>query len=109
LTGPARDLRHLAIPILVQQWRRMRGGQDDIEPNQFVALFGGVYLVVLAILWAGALPQYFSAVDGFTREETPVGSLLYAAVCFAAAALCLAAAVTATGQRNFAMISSATT
>lgn len=76
----------IAIGVLAQQWRYRR-----IAPSEFVRWFGPVYLGVLGALWISALPEYFGAVDGFTRDGTPTGSLLYAAVSFAAAALCVAA------------------
>ncbi|RDH74795.1 hypothetical protein DVS77_29425 [Mycolicibacterium moriokaense] len=80
----------IAIPILVRQWRAR-----DIEPSTFVRVFGPVYLTVLSVLWASALPDYFGAVDGVTRDGTPIGNLPYAATCFVVAGLCVGAVVTA--------------
>ena len=74
----------VAAPILVQQWLKARGG--GAEPSDFVRIFGPVYLVVLAVLWGSALPEYFGAVDGVTSDGTPIGNLAYAAVCFVVAA-----------------------
>jgi hypothetical protein len=82
----------IAGAVLGQQWRR-RTAQDG--PSDFVRIFGPIYLGVLAVLWISALPDYFGAVDGVTRDGTPTGSLLYAAVSFVAAALCVAAAASA--------------
>lgn len=74
----------VAVPILVRQWRK--GG---VEANGFVRIFGPVYLVVLGALWATALPAYLGAVDGVTRDGTPIGNLTYAALCFVVAVLCV--------------------
>lgn len=76
----------VAVPVLVTQWRR-----GDALRSDFVRLFGPIYLGVLGVLWISALPEYFGAVDGVTRDGTPTGSLLYAAVSFVVAALCIAA------------------
>jgi hypothetical protein len=75
----------IAVPVLVGQWRRGR-----LSSNRFVHAFGLVYLLVLAALWASALPQYFGAVNGITADGTPTGNLAYAAVCFVVAALAVA-------------------
>ena len=83
----------VAAPILVQQWLKAR--RDGAQSSDFVRIFGPIYLVVLAVLWGSALPDYFGAVDGVTGDGTPIGNLAYAAVCFAVAALCVFAAVTA--------------
>jgi hypothetical protein len=79
----------LSIPVLVRQWLRNRRGEvTGAElPNGFVRIVGPLYLGVLAVLWLSALPAYFGAVDGFTSDGTPNGSLLYAAVSFAFAAV----------------------
>ncbi|WP_176561862.1 hypothetical protein [Mycolicibacterium palauense] len=81
----------IAIPVLIQQWYRRRGGYGEEAPNPFVRIFGPLYLAVLAGLWLSALPAYFAAVDGRTSDGTPTGSLLYAVVCLLAAALAVAA------------------
>ena len=82
----------VSIPVLVRQWLRTRRGEvTGAElPNGFVRIVGPWYLGVLALLWLSALPAYFGAVNGFTSDGTPNGSLLYAAVCFAfgTAAIC---------------------
>jgi hypothetical protein len=83
----------IAVPVLVQQWSR---GSGEGGSNEFVKVFGPIYLGVLGLLWISALPAYFNAVDGFTRDGTPTGNLLYAAVSFVAAALCVCAALTVT-------------
>lgn len=72
----------IAVPVLVQQWIRKRTSR-----NGFVSVFGPIYLGVLAILWASALPAYFAATGGVTGDGTPMGSLPYALVSFVLAAL----------------------
>jgi len=80
----------VAVPVLVTQWTRVRREGDALQ-SDFVRLFGPIYLGVLAVLWISALPDYFGAVDGVTPGGTPTGSLLYAAVSFVVAALCIVA------------------
>lgn len=77
----------IALSVLIPQWNRERRGGEGPVPNQFVRVFGPIYLLVLAALWISALPDYFGARDGFTSDGTPVGSLLYASVCFVVAAI----------------------
>jgi len=85
----------IAVPVLVRQWPRIRRREaTGGTPNDFVRVFGPVYLGVVAVLWASALPDYFGAVNGITSDGTPIGNLPYAALGFMAAALCVAATVT---------------
>lgn len=79
----------IAVPVLIHAWLRLRDGKAPGAqiPNAFVRLFGPLYLVVLAVLWLTALPAYFGAVNGITADDTPTGSLGYAAVSFAFAAI----------------------
>lgn len=93
----------IAIPALIGARRR---GEADEKPNQFVRIFGPIYLLVLGILWLTALPDYFSAKDGITSGGTPTGNLCYAALCFALAALWVALAGTVTASRDAATPSS---
>jgi hypothetical protein len=79
----------IAAPVLIRQ--RVRADGSTVA-SPFVRIYGPVYLGVLAVLWISALPAYFAAVDGMTSDGTPTGSLLYAAVSFVAAALCVGAA-----------------
>jgi hypothetical protein len=54
------------------QWlRNRRDGIVANPPNAFVCTFGPIYLTVLAILWASALPEYFGATDGITADANP--------------------------------------
>ena len=87
----------VGVPVLAQQWLAARRGEagDAAPPNTFIQIFGTLYLVVLLVLWLSALPDYFGAVDGVTRDGTPRGNLLYAALCFVGASLSVAAALTA--------------
>jgi hypothetical protein len=82
----------IAAPILVRRWlflRRLvrRRRAKAASPNPFLGVFGPVYLGVLAALWISALPGYFGAEHGITSDATPTGSLPYAAICFALAAV----------------------
>lgn len=60
------------------------------------ALAGLPYLVVLAVLWGSALPDYLGATGGVTAEGTPTGNLAYASICFAVAAI---AVISVSGRR----------
>lgn len=64
------------------------------EPDMFldrgVVLAAGVYLLVFAVLWLSALPDYLSAIAGLTPAGTPIGSLGYVLVCAVACAGVLA-------------------
>ncbi|WP_328457049.1 hypothetical protein [Amycolatopsis sp. NBC_00438] len=66
--------------------------RGDPEPlSAFVRIYPAVYLGGLAVCWIRALPAYFAAADGVTRDGTPIGSGLYALACFVAAAVLLPA------------------
>lgn len=80
----------IAIPTLISQWRQIR--RHDHAPDLFVAIFGPLYLGVLAALWIAALPAYFAATHGMTAARTPIGNLPYATLCLALAACSVAAA-----------------
>ena len=64
------------------------------QSNDFVRIFGPVYLVVLAALWGSALPV-FRRGRRHHRLTAPDRQSGYAAVCFVVAAMCVFAAVTA--------------
>ena len=74
----------IAVPTLLRQWHARA---KPAAPNVFLGVFGPVYLGVLAALWISALPGYFGAEHGITSDATPTGSLPYAALCFALAAV----------------------
>jgi len=91
----------IAVPALAQQWsHNRRDGIATTPPNVYVRIFGPVYLVVLATLWVGALPQYFGATNGITADGTPVGNPLYATACFVVAALAVYSVSRSTGARR---------
>ena len=91
----------VAVPVLYAQWRR-RCSETPSTPGYFNLMmlnYGVVYLAVMAVLWACALPSYLSAVDGVTTNGGPTGNLWYALACFRIAGLCLAAAFSAAASR----------
>lgn len=75
----------IALPVLIGQWRGRR-----VSSNRFVHAFGPAYLIVLAVLWGGALPEYLNSVHGVTADGTRTGNLAYASACFVIAALAVA-------------------
>ncbi|MFB4314989.1 hypothetical protein [Actinomadura sp. 21ATH] len=86
--------------LLADAWRARRAGAvEPMASPLFVRVYPAAYLGVHVILWLGALPAYFAATGGVTEQGTPVGSLWYAALCAAAAAGLLAAAIRATAAR----------
>ncbi|MEV6430224.1 hypothetical protein [Nocardia sp. NPDC051463] len=86
----------VAVPILARQWLRLRRDQGNApcQRDSFVRIYSVVYLCVMAVLWATALPEFFDAVDGSTSEGDPVGNLWYTLSCFVVAVLCVAAVFT---------------
>jgi hypothetical protein len=91
----------IAVPVLVQQWRRTRREGTEC-PSTFVKVFGPVYLAVLAVLWLTALPDYAGAIDGTTSSGTPIGNVAYATLCFVFAGYCVVGVSTVTkrGQQR---------
>ena len=77
--------------MLIQQWRANQQSDPDPDPDpdavsaRFLRRFPAAYLVVFAVLWCTALPDYFGANDGRTDDGPPVGSLPYVVLCFALA------------------------
>lgn len=90
----------IGAPVLIQQWSRNRSTGAAPQPNEFVRVFGPVYLVVLAVLWVSAFPEYFGARDGITADGTPVGNLPYATTAFLAAALAVLSVVKVNRSRR---------
>lgn len=86
----------VAIPVLVRQWSRLRGEATDFPrySNRVVQAYSVVYLGVMALLWATALPDFFGAVHGVTHHGDPIGNLWYTLACFAVATICVAATAT---------------
>ncbi|MET7769415.1 hypothetical protein [Nocardia sp. NPDC005366] len=86
----------VAVVALTRQWLRLRRDESDAArySNRFVQIYSVVYLCVMALLWATALPDYFDAVNGSTSNGDPVGNLWYTLACFAIATLCVVATFT---------------
>lgn len=69
--------------VIVTTVRRRR----ELEPRSgFARIYPAAYLLVLAVLWIGALPAFLDAVHGMTGTGTPIGSGPYVLACFVAAA-----------------------
>ena len=51
---------------------------DGVVGDYFGAAYVGVYLVVAAVCWTAALPDYLSAREGFTADGARTGSLSFA-------------------------------
>lgn len=86
----------VAVVLLWRRWSELRAGTSDVRGarNGFVQVYAVVYLVVMAVLWATALPDYFGAVDGVTGNGDPIGSLWYTVACFVIAIASVLATVT---------------
>jgi hypothetical protein len=72
--------------ILVTQARTHR--REAVSP--FAGIYPAAYLLVMAVLWIGALPAFLDAHDGITSDGTPIGSGWYTLACFAGSAAVLA-------------------
>lgn len=84
----------VAVVVMAAQWRRLRSAQrPPLGPSGLILGYGAVYLAVMTVLWLSALPAWFGAVDGFTADGDPIGSLWYTVLCLVIAAAALAAAV----------------
>jgi hypothetical protein len=76
--------------ILVSHLRSPDRGQS--EPlSAFARFYPALYLGGMAAFWLSALPAYLSAKNGVTEDGTPIGSGLYALICFLGAGSVLAA------------------
>ncbi|SEL53604.1 hypothetical protein [Rhodococcus maanshanensis] len=86
----------VAVVVLVRQWSQLRRhpSEDPGYTDRFVQVYALVYLGVMAVLWATALPDFFGAVDGVTGNGDPIGNLWYTIACFAVAIACVAATFT---------------
>ena len=87
----------VAIPVLVSQWRNTRRTGASYA-NPLILGYAAVYLAVMAVLWATALPAYFGATDGVTAQGDPVGSLWYSLLCLVVAALSIASCRSVTSR-----------
>ncbi|MQY28781.1 hypothetical protein [Nocardia aurantia] len=93
-------LSAVAIVVLIRQWFAIRrGGGTPVYTNPVVRAYGVVYLAVLALLWATALPDFRHATGGRARDGGPIGNAWYTVACFVVAILC-AAAVFGTSWRR---------
>jgi hypothetical protein len=74
-----------AVVALSAFWQALRDQRDTPPTEAFLDHYGAiaaaVYLLVFAVLWATALPGYFSASGGLTPSGTPIGSLTYVIAC----------------------------
>lgn len=86
----------VAAWALSTQWSRLRRepAQAPGYVSAFARWYGVLYLAVMALLWATALPDYFAATDGVTDNGDPLGNLWYTLACFVMAILVLVAAFT---------------
>ncbi|MFD4180223.1 hypothetical protein [Rhodococcus sp. NPDC058514] len=89
-------LSAVAVVVMVRRWSAVRAGASDVPPytNRFVQVYALVYLAVMGLLWATALPEFFGAVDGVTDNGDPIGNLWYTIACFAVAILSVVATFT---------------
>ncbi|MFC9999822.1 hypothetical protein [Nocardia sp. NPDC127526] len=86
----------VAVVVLVRQWTALRAGISGMPPyrNRMVQWYALVYLVVMALLWATALPDFFDATNGVTANGDPIGNLWYTTACFVMAIATLVATMT---------------
>ncbi|MEV0355035.1 hypothetical protein AB0H71_03140 [Nocardia sp. NPDC050697] len=86
----------VAVVLLWRRWSELRSEASSLrgDRNGFVQWYAVVYLVVMAVLWVTALPDYFGAVDGVTDNGDPIGSLWYTIACFVIAIASVLATVT---------------
>ncbi len=64
----------------------------------FARIYPAAYLLVMAVLWLTALPQFLDATSGVTSDGTPIGSGLYTIACFIGATAVLAVLFTSRGR-----------
>ncbi|MBF6454561.1 hypothetical protein [Nocardia cyriacigeorgica] len=86
----------VAAVLIYRQWAALRAGTTRAYGyrNRFVQGYALVYLAVMALLWASALPDFFGAVDGVTADGDPIGNLWYTIGCFVIAVAAVAATFT---------------
>ncbi|UGT39063.1 hypothetical protein LTV02_23530 [Nocardia yamanashiensis] len=91
-----------AVPLLYRQWVRLRAATGDVPRYSDPVMLGYsvLYLVVFALLWATALPDFLAAVDGVTSAGDPIGNLWYVLACYAVAIAVVAAAYTVPGDSH---------
>lgn len=88
----------VAVIALLEGWRQLRsdGGSPHRSGQIYVLRHGAAFLVVLGVLWMAALPAYFGAHDGMTSDGTPIGNVVFAALCFLGAGGAVALVMTST-------------
>jgi hypothetical protein len=69
-------------------------------PDHYGVAAGAVFLLVFAVLWTAALPEYLAASAGRTPSGTPTGSVGYVIACAAACLGVLALVVVITRKRR---------
>lgn len=90
----------IGLWLLVDAWRAIQAGQvAPVSSPTFARIYPALYLGVHVVLWATALPAYFSATDGITEDGSPIGSLWYAVACMLASAALITAAIRATSNQ----------
>lgn len=84
----------LAVVTVAAFWGAYRARRSDptllpepLAREWFPVVCSAVYLVVAAVLWISALPDYFAAVDGVAPNGGRIGPLPYAITAYVASAL----------------------
>jgi hypothetical protein len=91
----------VGLYLLFDAARAVRN-QDEvtgITSPMFVRIYPAAYLAVLVALWLVALPAFLGAIDGITRDGTPIGSWWYVIACVVASSGFIAVALRATRPR----------
>lgn len=87
----------VGLYLLYDAVRAIRAREVAPAPSPaFARIYPGAYLVVLAALWAVALPAYLASKNGVTPQDTPAGGLWYSAACAVVCAVMIAAVRRAT-------------
>lgn len=89
-------LSAVAAVVLFRQWQRLRREPTAVPAysNPLIRGYSALYLIVFAVLWATALPDFFDAENGVTSNGDPIGNLWYTLACFAVAIACVIGAFT---------------
>ena len=78
----------IAASGILALWMFGPGAADGRAADGFLGgyatAYGAAFLAAFAVLWGASLAEYRNSVDGRTKRGTPIGSLPYAAGCFAA-------------------------
>ena len=73
----------VGLYLMLDAWRAPQLGH--VPAMLFARTYPPIYLGVLTLMWLAALPAYFAASHGVTKQGTPIGSLWYSTLCAAAA------------------------